>query len=193
MSDMIIDWLIFAFTGSDALVNIASVATIVLFGLGLMSYRANSKRIERETGRRMAEERKMASTNIYIELRDTLDGLNRDTHPEDALSFGTKDGQNMFFVNRIFNHDFYDSLICSGRISFLKPDLQQKIRDVFKNIKEHNEVLKVTAKTRDEFGDKIPPKAYEYYMWMDGCEQRLMEVIPEIQEELKKDFGVSPS
>ena len=63
--------------------------------------------------------------------------MNRDTHPEDAMSFGTGDGQNMFFVNRIFNHDFYDGLICSGRISFLKPDLQQKIRDVFKNIKEH--------------------------------------------------------
>ena len=190
---MVIDWLVFTFTGSDALGNIASITTIVLFGLGLMSYRANSKRLEKEREHRVVEEREMASTNIYIELRDILYGLNRDAHSEDAMSFRTKDGQNMFFMNRIFNHDFYDSLIFSGKISFLKPDLQQNIRSVFRNIKEHNEVLKKAVKIKDGFGIKIPPEAYEHYIWMDGCEQELMEAIPKIQEDLKKDFGVNPS
>ena len=89
-----------------------------------MSYRANSKRIEGD-GAPDGRGRKTAPAGICIELRDTLDGLNRDTHPEDAMSFGTGDGQNMFFVNRILNHDFYDGLICSGRISLLKPDLNR--------------------------------------------------------------------
>ena len=134
----------------------------------------------KEREHRVVEEREMASTNIYIELRDILDGLNRDAHSENAMSFRTKDGQKMFFMNRIFNRDFYDSLIFSGKISFLKPDLQQNIRSVFRNIREHNEVLKKAVKIKDGFGIKIPPEAYEHYIWMDGCEQELMEAIPKI-------------
>ena len=188
---MAIDWLVSTFTGSYALSNIASVATIVLFCLGLISYRTNSKRLEKERKHQVAEERKMASTNIYIELEYALDGLNMDKHPDEAMSFKIKDGQNTFFMNRKFNHDFYDSLAFSGKIGFLKPGLWQKIQDIFGHIKDHNEILRITAGMRDELGDRIPPKAYEYYVWPDGCEQKLTRTMPKIQEELKKDFEVS--
>ena len=188
---MAIDWSVSTFTGSYALSNIASVATIVLFCLGLISYRTNSKRLEKERKHQVTEERKMASTNIYLELEYALDGLNRSKHPGEALSFKIKDGQNTFFMNRKFNHDFYDSLVFSGKIGFLKPGLQQKIQDIFGHIKRHNEVLRIIAGMKDELGDLISPRAYEYYIWLDGCEQKMMKTIPKIQEELKKDFEVS--
>lgn len=48
-------------------------------------------------------------------------------------------------MSRKFNHDFYDGLIFSGRINFLRLELQlqqqQQIQNIFCQIKTHNEYL----------------------------------------------------
>ena len=51
------------------------------------------------------------------------------------------DGEEVYFMNRMFNHDFYDSLAFSGKINFVKPELQQRVQDVFYHIKDHNSWL----------------------------------------------------
>ncbi len=89
-------------------------------------------------------------------------------------------------MNRRLNHDFYDSLIFSGNIKFLKSDLQQPLQDIFQFIKIHNKYLDVVDKMYDQ-NDKneIPHKALKYYEWMDLSEVDLMEKIPIMQKKLK--------
>ncbi|ABK76970.1 hypothetical protein CENSYa_0334 [Cenarchaeum symbiosum A] len=47
-----------------------------------------------------------------------------------------------------FNHDFYDSMISSGMINFLEPQLQQSIQNLFRIIKSHNNYLSITTRAR---------------------------------------------
>jgi len=172
----------------------ASVVTIMsLIGVPI-AYFAKQNQKEKERKRNEDEERYRASQNIYRELQDALEGLDRNLYRDDALSFRTKDNREIFFMNRNLNHDFYDSLVFSGKINFLRPELQQHIQNIFRQIKTHNEFLALARKMRDETPDAvIPEKSYGYYEWMDENEQKLLEDIPKMQKKLTDDFGVSPS
>lgn len=74
-------------------------------------------------------------------------------------------------MSKSLNHDFYDSLISSGKINFLEPDLQQPMQNTFKRIKMHSEFLAITKRMRDLQTDgSVPKPAYQYYEWMDKRE-----------------------
>ena len=172
----------------------ASVVTILsLIGLPV-AYFTKQDQKEKERLEKETEERKLASKNLYGELQDAFYSLDRTKYPEDACSLEiTEKGEKkeVFFMNRDFNHDFYDSLIFSGKINFLRHELQQEIQDVFKRLKTHNNFLVLVMNMQDEEKDNvISVKTWKYYKWMDKSEVRLLNEIPDILEKLKKDFNI---
>lgn len=60
---------------------------------------------------------------------------------------------------RSLNHNFYDSLIYSGKINFLDPSLQQPVQDIFKRIKMHNKYVDATLEMAERNGGRAPISA----------------------------------
>jgi len=86
---------------------------------------------------------------------------------------------------------FYDSLIFSGNINFLRPELQQQVQNIFNQIKTHNDYLDLCKKIQDiESTEEIPEKAYLYYDWMDKNEVKLEKDIPIMLKKLEVDFNI---
>ena len=137
-------------------------------------------------------EKMRASQNLYFELGDTLRSLDYDKSPEDfghVDVVGRPEMKTLYFMSKSLNHDFYDSLIFSGRINFLDPDLQQPIQNIFKRIKMHNEFLAITKRMRDQHADdSVPKQAYQYYEWMNEHEVYLNRDIPDMMKKLQQHF-----
>ena len=91
-----------------------SVITIISIGIAPAWYFWTQSQNEKA-------KRKQASKNLHTELIDTLESLDRKKYFDEADSFHTDDNREIFYMNRNFNHDFYDSLIFSGNINFLRP------------------------------------------------------------------------
>lgn len=138
-------------------------------------------------------EKTRSSRNLYLELRDTLTSLDYDKFPDDFCHIEITENKNkriVYFMNRSLNHDFYDSLIFSGKNNFLEPNLQQLIQDIFKRIKMHNQFIEITRHMKEEQSDySVPKKAY-YYEWMDENEVRLKKEIPEMLSRLEQHFKI---
>ncbi len=168
--------------------RIAAIITILSVIISPSMYFLQRRDSEKMISDKEEREKKRASSNICRELQNTLDGLDRSKHHDRAMHFETKSGENVFFMNRVLNHHFYDSLIFSGKINFLEPDLQQPIQDIFKVIKKHNEYLELTEKIRREKQELFPEETYDYYIWMDEHEKGLLEHIPIVIEKLESKF-----
>ena len=161
----------------------ASAINIISLGAGIPIYLLK-KRQDRE------DEKKYISRNLHAELKDALDCLDYEKYKECncRIEFdeNTATGKNktkvISFINRNFNHDIYDSLIGSGKINFLDCELQQKIQDIFKRIKEHNYYLKYTNKLDDATDAKYIP----FFKWMEDSENELLRTIPDILKRLTK-------
>lgn len=168
----------------------SAIAILSLVGVPI-AYFSNQDKKEKERKQKEIDERNLASRNLYGELQDAQDSLDRAKYPEEACSFKIEGDGEVFFMNRDLNHDFYDSMIFSGRINFLKHELQQKVQDVFKRIKTHNNYLTLVMNMQDdEENNAIPIKAHKYYKWMDKTEVRLLQEIPDIMKKLKEDFNI---
>lgn len=135
-------------------------------------------------------ERKRASRNLCRELIDTLESLDRKKFSDNALYFKIDNGKEVFFMNRTLNHDFYDSLIFSGKINFLKHDLQQQVQNIFNQIKTHNEYLKLTQNLTFGKQEQFPEETHVFYIWMDDNEQKLLKDIPIMIKKLEEGFDV---
>lgn len=102
------------------------------------------------------------------------------------MSFETKGKKELFFMNRTLNHDFYDSLVFSGKINFLRPELQQQVQNIFNQVKTHNKYLELVMKMNEEAaGNEIPEISYKYYDWMDRNEVKLLNDIPLVLKKLE--------
>ena len=125
-----------------------------------------------------------ASENLYLELKDTLRSLDEE-FSEDVYHTSIKDHagsyRTVYFTARSLNHDFYDSLVYSGRINFLDPSLQQRVQDSFKLIKAHNKYVDMVFEMveRSDRG-VVPSEAHKYCEWMDDIEKRLQRGLPKI-------------
>ena len=90
--------------------SFASLVTIVAIGISAGKYFFDRHK-----------DRKQASKNLYLELKDTLESLDGQKHLDDAYMVKIKDSnqndKEAYFINRDFNHDVYDSLIFSGAIN----------------------------------------------------------------------------
>ena len=168
--------------------RIAAIITILSVIISPSMYFLQRRDSEKMMLVKEERERKRASNNICRELQDTLEGLDRNKHYNRAIDFETKHGQKVFFMNRLFNHGFYDSLIFSGKINFLEPDLQQSVQNIFRIIKMHNEYLKLTEKMSQEKQETFPEETYKYYIWMDEQEKQLLKHIPIMIEKLESKF-----
>ena len=180
------DWADFQFTIYGLLSAIGSVATASTVAIAIVKY-----------VRSRDNEKKRASRNLYLELDNILDGLDDKKYKDDFYNVrvSDRDGEDMtvYFMNRRLNHDFYDSLLYSGMINFLEPDIQQAIQDTFKRVKMHNEFLNIALEIMDQQSNgKIPNRSFKYYIWMDKNEVRLKNDIPKIKERLRQSFKNIP-
>lgn len=126
--------------------------------------------------------------NIINELKDTLDALDRKKYPTTAISFTLEDDTEVFYCRRMLNHDYYDSLIFSGRVDELESSVIQPLQDIFRTIKDHNDYLTRALHLEDDAPPetKIPYSAVSYFQWMDKNEKILVESIPKMIKKLEE-------
>ena len=122
------------------------------------------------------------------ELANAADGLDEMKHGDLKAATLVK-GQKAHFMNRMFNHGTYDSLVMSGKIIVIKADLEQPIHDVFQIIKDRNSFLQ---KIRDleEAGD-LRASVKRYYRELSRAEEKPLHAIPPLLDELRKECGLS--
>lgn len=165
---------------SNCLDEWASLVTLFSLGIAPLWYL-----LRKELDRR--SEITTISTGLYIELADARDGLNYDKH-DDLKAVNLADGTKIRFMNRMFNHDIYDSLIHSGRINAIKAEFQQQVQDVFQLIKDHNATLR---SIRDfEVTNKDSNVYAEYYKHLDRTDADLRIRIPALMGALKKAYRI---
>lgn len=108
------------------------------------------------------------------------------------MEFG--DGEKYYFVNRMLNHDFYDSLVFSGKINFLPTRIQQQTQDVFQLIKDHNSFIRNIRDIEDNVGSAkdISSKTKRYYEALHRAKVELLAErgIPSLKTKLKKEFKI---
>lgn len=141
-------------------------------------------------------EKRRASENLYTELKDALAALDDDNLKNWIyvdIKREKESTKRLYFVNRIFNHDFYDSLIFSGKLTFLEPTIPQPIQDIFRQIKTHNEYLMHVDHLVEKQDDgTVPADAYRYCEWMHENEPKLEQLIQNMIKELKQYFKMRP-
>ena len=93
-------------------------------------------------------------------------------------------------MSRDLNHDFYDSLIYSGKINFLDPSLQQRVQDAFKLIKIHNKYVDMVLEMEERNDGIVPVAAHRYCEWVDDTEKHLQQELPEILQSLQSHFNM---
>ncbi|MCE2508410.1 MAG: hypothetical protein J4G04_03795 [Nitrosopumilaceae archaeon] len=139
-------------------------------------------------------ERTRASRNLYTELNNTLGALDEKSHPDNFMVVEFEDGKKYYFMNRMLNHDFYDSLVFSGRINFLPTGIQQKTQDAFQLIKDHNSFIRSIRDIEDRAGpaEDVTPKTKRYYEALDRVEAELLAEsgIPSLKAKLEKEFKI---
>lgn len=163
----------------------ASVSTIISLGIAPVWYFWTKHQNEKD-------ERSRASKNLYTELDDTLDGLDDKKHLKDFKEVPLENGNVVKFMNRALNHDFYDSLVFSGKINFLPPKIQQAVQDTFQKIKDHNFYIRKIRDIEDNayLNENISSKTIRYYEMLDKTEINLIDEIPPIKEKLKEEFKI---
>ena len=131
-----------------------------------------------------------ASKNLYLELQDTLASLDVTRFPNDFYHIGIRDRNGkyrvVYFMGRSLNHDFYDSLIYSGKINFLNPSIQQHVQDLFKRIKTHNTYVDVVFEM--SVGGIVPTQGHKYCEWLHDSERYMQQELPEILESLRRGW-----
>lgn len=135
--------------------------------------------------------RRRASTGIYLELADTLVSLDRDRFGNDVVSFVRADsGKRITYMNRTLNLDFYYSLVRSGNLGFVAPEIQQPIQDAFGKIKDHNGILDRISMIVSEQKTPFPREAYPLYERVSKIEEELLRDIPALLKKLERRFGI---
>ena len=160
--------------------SVATIATVVVSAFKYFQHK------HAETAR--------ASQNLYLELKDTLTSLDGRLHPDNFYYVSMIVNGNYktaYFMDRSLNHDFYDSLIYSGKINFLDPPLQQRVQDIFKRIKIHNEYIDVVRRMTEHNDNAMPIAAYKYCEWMDNTEKHLQQELPKMLESLQACFKMN--
>ena len=175
--------LIFYFTGADAISNAASLMTFVSILGSLIAYFLKKDNDEKSWRRR-------SSKSLHIELDDTLKALQYENHPLQFTGIILKDKTEAQFMNMALNHDFYDSLISSGKINFLAPKIYQETQDVFQKIKDHNFHIRKIRDIEDNayLNEDILVKTERYYTKLETTENELKAEIPKLKEKLKEEF-----
>ena len=88
------------------------------------------------------------------------------------------------------NHDACDSLINSGKINFLRYELQQRVQNIFRMIKQHNQYIQSIIDLANQNIDEKRKMelSLPYYKMMIEYERDLLNDIDTILKKLKKEF-----
>lgn len=127
-------------------------------------------------------EDRWASMGLYAEMGDTLDGLDPNRHS--SLRVVDAQGKTIRFTSRLFNHDIYDGLVNSGKITFLGIELQQYIQDIFHEIKDHSMAPPKIRKMEESGADFS--LARRLYQALEDSERELLDKIPVAMSKLEK-------
>ena len=165
----------------EDLVKLASIVTILSLVVTPSFYFARRWHESRAEGLR-------ASQNLYLELEDTRDGFDT-AKSGDLKQVRLSDEEEVYFMNRLLNHDFYDSLVFSGKINFVKPELQQRVQDIFHDIKDHNRHLLKVRELEDVHDDGYKFNVDRHYRMLDSIDGLLRDRIPEIMAEFRREYG----
>lgn len=172
-------------TGEKLFDQISSFMTGIAVAIAPFIYFVKAKQKENS-------ERRRASKNLYAEIDKTQNALDEKAHQNNFKMVEYKGGEKYFFINRMLNHDFYDSLIFSGKISFLTSTLQQHTQDVFQMIRDHNLFIKNIRKIEDDadLDEDISLKTKRYYEALHKIEIDLLKEnnIPSLKQRLEKEF-----
>ena len=125
-------------------------------------------------------------------MNDALDGLDVEKHGDDFRKVCLQNKQEVYFMNRALNHDFYDSLIFSGKINFLPTTIQQPAQDTFQKIKDHNSLIRKIRDMEDDanMDEDISKKTDRYYEMLSKVEEELLDNIPTVKEKLEEEFNI---
>ena len=177
----------FAIRVVDDFENFALLMTSISVALAPFVYFLKTKHKENS-------ERTRASQNLYTELDNTLKALDEKAHPDNFKVVEFEDGKKYYFINRMLNHDFYDSLVFSGKINFLQSNIQQLTQDVFQLIKDHNSFIKRIRYIEDsvDSDEAVLSKTRRYYEALHRTEAELLaeRSIPLLKTKLKKEFKI---
>ena len=132
------------------------------------------------------DERSRASGSLYLELNDALNGLDEKNHGD--LRRVWIENSPIYYMNRLLNHGFYDSLISSGKITFIRPELQQPIQDTFQNIIARNKTLYKIRELKESGAQA--KLAHPHYERLAEYEEYLINNIPSIMRELEMEYGI---
>ena len=139
-------------------------------------------------------ERSQASKNLYTELNDTLDALDEHVYGKNFIMVQITDIKKVYFMNRALNHDFYDSLVFSGKINFLPPEIQQLTQDTFQKIKDHNFFIRKIREIEESarVDEDIFPKTKKFYEILGKTEEELLadDGIKLLKKKLKAEFKI---
>lgn len=91
-------------------------------------------------------------------------------------------------MSRLLNHDVYDSLVNSGKITFIDAEIQQAVQDVFQRVKDHNMALK-RVREMQESGTE-PSRAYHLYYKLEESEHARLDSIPQVMRTLEERYAL---
>ena len=189
---LVVSFLVFLFTWDfaaegDFFDRLAPFMTSISVALAPFVYFLKTKRNENN-------ERTRASQNLYTELDNTLNALDEKAHPDNFKMVEFEGRKKYYFINCMLNHDFYDSLVFSGKINFLPTGIQQQTQDVFQMIKDHNSFIRSIRDIEDNAGldEDASPKTERYYEALHKVEVDLLAErgIPSLKTKLEKEFKI---
>lgn len=165
---------------SPTVEEIAAVVTIASLTISPGVYFAKRWHSDKTEGER-------AATAVYMELADARDGLDPDRY-RDLRVAELSDQTRAYFMSRLLNHDIYDSLVNSGKITFIAAGLQQDIQDVFQRIKDHNALLRKVRKMQEAGGGQ--PCAHHLYRNLGITDDALLGRLPETMRMIEAEYAM---
>ena len=132
-----------------------------------------------------------AATAVYMELADARDGLDPGKY-RDLRVAELSDQTRAYFMSRLLNHDMYDSLVNSGKITFIAAGIQQDIQDVFQRIKDHNALLRKVRKMQEAGGGQphAHPHAHHLYRSLGITDDALLGRLPETMRMIEAEYAM---
>lgn len=160
--------------------RIAAVVTIFSLILSPGYYFVKRWHSDRAEGER-------AATAVYTELADAHSSLDPDRH-RDLRVVELPDQTKAHFMSRLLNHDVYDSLVNSGKITFIAAGLQQDIQDVFQHVKDHNTLLRKVRKMQEAGGEH--PRALHLYRSLGDSDDALRRSLPRAMRKIEAEYAI---
>ena len=128
-----------------------------------------------------------AATAVYMEMVDAHSSLDTGKHQELRV-VELPDQTKAHFMSRLLNHDIYDSLVSSGKITFIAAGLQQDIQDVFQHVKDHNALLRKVRKMQETGGEH--PRALHLYRSLGDSDDALRRSLPKAMRKIEAEYAM---